>query len=1031
MKRIGASLARSRVPRRALSLDASNPGCELTTLPNKIRVATQATPGSRFESSSNLGASHFVDRMAFKTTSTRTGEEMADAVHSLGGQIMCSSSRESIMYQSSHFARGTPQALSLIADTVLNPAFLQEEIHAQKDACRYEVRELSSKPEQVLPEVLHNVAYNRTGLGNSLVCPEDRIDFITSSTLQKYMQQWYRPERIVVAGAGMPHQELVELADKYFSALKAPALDAASAQTRPVAPSPLSASPQPSIVKSLSRAASFLYPNGGASDEAALAGLNLGSTYTGGHRFIHDPTSEFNHVYIGYEGAGIHHDDIYALATMQVLLGGGGSFSAGGPGKGMYSRLYTSILNRYPQIDHCASFHHIYTDSSLFGLFASFVPAVRGQRGGDKPQDIMPILVHQFSLLVHTLVPETELQRAKNQLKSALTMALESRAVEVEDLGRQILVHGRKVSMDEMAAKIDALKADDIRHVAMRVFGPHSGAKPTVVVMGHDDAASSAAAALGLGLTPSLVPLSLTLAILLLYAPVVFNRSQSGAYTGLLWLSLTISGSLGRLTPTLSALSANGPSIAVLLAISALTSGLAIFAIFLDVYVSQRKGWSQTVLFPFIWSTLWAATSYLPLGRLTAWSPVLGTQSYQWIAPFAGPVGIDWIVASWAVVLSRVMGEWYMGFETEVTSKKSSSRLASIWSLLAVLTALTLPSYIISSGPTPVNPVETFTPLPISCALPSAAQYGVTTLGLEQYAHESRRQAPAKLVLWPESAVKFSSQEEKLQAFVFIQKQIASAGTYWAVSFEETILDPFNPRKTISRNGIAILENNTIADGKPLFEYYKRSLVPIAESFHLSPGTEPPPTFTLQLPRPANVKKSQWPDPRPINITASICLDFTNPTLLSSLPTRPGLILAPGRTWDRAIGARMFEEVKARANEVGSVALWCDGGHGGVSGVAGAGYNDVFQVGEGSWYRTIGLPFPLQESPTMYARYGGIPVLSVACFLLFGSIGFVWSKQSQVPVQLLAKGKDGIEWVRGRWNRWRAPGPAVGPLIDI
>ncbi|KAF7307160.1 hypothetical protein MIND_00509600 [Mycena indigotica] len=498
MRRAGQSLRRCRPSRRAFSFDASSPGCELTTLPNKIRVATQATPGhfssvglyvdagSRYESASTSGASHFIDRMAFKTTSTRSNEQMADAVQSLGGQILCSSSREAMMYQSSHFDQGTPQALSLIADTVLNPAFLPEEIEVHRDAVRYEIRELSSKPEQIIPEILHNVAYGGTGLGNPLMCAEERIDSINGHTLRSFMKQWYRPERMVIAGAGMPHQQLVELTEQYFSSLKSPEVDASTLQTRHVPPLPLSSSSQPSVVIK-SRAASYLYPTP-SSNDSALANATLGSSYTGGHRFIYSPEAEFNHLYLGFEGAGIHDDDIYALATMQVLLGGGGSFSAGGPGKGMYSRLYTHILNRYPQIDHCASFHHIYSDSSLFGLFASFVPAVKGQRGGDKPSAIMPLLAHQLSLLLYTSVPQEELQRAKNQLKSALTMALESRAVEVEDLGRQILVHGRKLSMDEMAAKIDLLQSADINKVAQRVFGPASGNKPTLVCMGHDDA---------------------------------------------------------------------------------------------------------------------------------------------------------------------------------------------------------------------------------------------------------------------------------------------------------------------------------------------------------------------------------------------------------------------------------------------------------------------------------------------------------------------------------------------------------------
>jgi len=169
---------------------------------------------------------------------------------------------------------------------------------------------------------------------------------------------------------------------------------------------------------------------------------------------------------------------------MQILLGGGGSFSAGGPGKGMYSRLYTHILNHYPQIDHCASFHHIYSDSSLFGLFATFVPA-GGQ--GNSPDQILPHLIHQLSLLLYSPLPSGELQRAKNQLKSSLVMALESRSVEVEDLGRQILIHGRKIPVSEMCDRIDEVTPDAIRRVAARVFGSESRNPATVVVMGHED----------------------------------------------------------------------------------------------------------------------------------------------------------------------------------------------------------------------------------------------------------------------------------------------------------------------------------------------------------------------------------------------------------------------------------------------------------------------------------------------------------------------------------------------------------------
>lgn len=260
------------------------------------------------------------------------------AMTSMGGQIMAASSRETIMYQSSQFSKATPIALELISETALNPSFLPEEIEAQRDAAYYEVRELQAKPEMILPEVLHTVAYGNKGLGNSVLCPEDRINVVDSTILRRTMADWYKPENMVIAGAGMPHEELVELVDKYFSSLKAsppsPSISPSIPTTPRSVPNPqiplnlLASSSTHPVRKTLSRAASYLFPNT-PSDSLLDASVSPSSSYTGGHKFIHDSQGEFDHLYIGFEGVGIHDEDIYTLATLQVLLGGGGSFSAG------------------------------------------------------------------------------------------------------------------------------------------------------------------------------------------------------------------------------------------------------------------------------------------------------------------------------------------------------------------------------------------------------------------------------------------------------------------------------------------------------------------------------------------------------------------------------------------------------------------------------------------------------------------------------------------------------------------------------
>jgi len=55
---------------------------------------------------------------------------------------------------------------------------------------------------------------------------------------------------------------------------------------------------------------------------------------------------ELAHVVLGLESCSHKDDDFIAFCVLNMLMGGGGSFSAGGPGKGMYTRLYTNVLNR-------------------------------------------------------------------------------------------------------------------------------------------------------------------------------------------------------------------------------------------------------------------------------------------------------------------------------------------------------------------------------------------------------------------------------------------------------------------------------------------------------------------------------------------------------------------------------------------------------------------------------------------------------------------------------------------------------------
>ncbi|KAG1894625.1 uncharacterized protein F5891DRAFT_1195067 [Suillus fuscotomentosus] len=101
----------------------------------------------------------------------------------------------------------------------------------------------------------------------------------------------------------------------------------------------------------------------------------------------------------------------------------------------------------------------------------------------DTPAQMQLHLADQLSLLIYQSVHNVELQRAKNQLKWSLMMALKSRAVEVEDLGWQLLVHGRRIPVTEMIAAIDKVTPDCMCRIATRLFTPSSGNKAIILMM--------------------------------------------------------------------------------------------------------------------------------------------------------------------------------------------------------------------------------------------------------------------------------------------------------------------------------------------------------------------------------------------------------------------------------------------------------------------------------------------------------------------------------------------------------------------
>lgn len=169
------------------------------------------------------------------------------------------------------------------------------------------------------------------------------------------------------------------------------------------------------------------------------------------------------------------------------------------------------------------------------------------------------------------------------------------------------------------------------------------------------------------------------------------------------------------------------------------------------------------------------------------------------------------------------------------------------------------------------------------------------------------------------------------------------------------------------------------------------------ESYRYGPSVDELPLATIPYPKSPTTPKPEWGTyPRNLPVTASICLDFSQP--LPHLPGHPALVLAPASTWHPSIGLAMALLGSARAEEVGASILWCDGGSGAVNGVYGAGRGmglNVEQVGNGgSWLVNFGVPYDggKQPSRTQYAILGWYSTLLASLALAGGG----WAVETAV-----------------------------------
>jgi processing peptidase subunit beta len=132
--------------------------------------------------------------------------------------------RENTVYYAKSFNNDVPATVDILSDILQNSKLDPQAIERERDVILREQEEVDKQMEEVVFDHLHATAFQGQPLGRTILGPKENIESIQRTDLQNYIKTNYTADRMVLVGAGgVPHQQLVDLAEKYFSSLPAEA----------------------------------------------------------------------------------------------------------------------------------------------------------------------------------------------------------------------------------------------------------------------------------------------------------------------------------------------------------------------------------------------------------------------------------------------------------------------------------------------------------------------------------------------------------------------------------------------------------------------------------------------------------------------------------------------------------------------------------------------------------------------------------------------------------------------------------------
>ena len=373
-----------------------------------VSIGIWVKSGSRHEDPNVNGISHFVEHMVFKGTSSRSAEDIARQVDSIGGNMDAFTGKETICFNVKVLDEHLPVAVDILSDMVLHPVFDVNEITRERGVILEEIKMDEDNPDYLVHEIFTQNFFKGHPLGKPILGTKETVRRFDQEAIWGYYGGKFSPGNMIISAAGnLNHKEFVDLLRQRFEQL-------------PVGSNGWHDTP-PKINSRI------ILRNKKALEQVQIC--------------------------VGVPSYSISHERRYVTYILNTLLGGG-----------MSSRLFQNVREKQGLVYSIFSELNPFRDTGMLSVYA-------GTSRESAPKVVQSI-VHECRELKTQPISEEELKRAKDQLKGSLMLSLESSTARMSNLARQEMYYDHFFTMDEIIDRIQAVTVEDLLQSANELFQP-------------------------------------------------------------------------------------------------------------------------------------------------------------------------------------------------------------------------------------------------------------------------------------------------------------------------------------------------------------------------------------------------------------------------------------------------------------------------------------------------------------------------------------------------------------------------------